>query len=275
MLKPKKRKLPQAKKTRKNKSAQMVRRSSPLQAIFNFQSNKDAAILDKVHSFEMAFSMEESKKVIDSYFTEHGYSINQQGVFVPESVVLKAYGYSDLIIALKMQQVDCTDWSLSVDTHFYNLDTDEMRTIPFHAELSGLGYFEIYQEMPIQVSRGAGVKTRWRGLEAELNRAYKDHGVDGFSKVRTDVHIVGSGKFLNIDLYEEFMYLKGVRDLGKIEELFLSMNRDAVEHDILDHNLQPIKHDVTGLPVNVIRNYRKKYEDDGLELTDSFKVGYR
>lgn len=274
MQKPKKRKLPQSKKTRLNKLRKVINHS-PLQAIFNVQHDKDVAILSQVHQLEMVFSMEESKKVVDNFFIDNGYSINQAGIFVPESVVLKAYNYSDLIIALKMQQIECTDWALSIDTHFYNLETDQMTTVPYYVELNGIGYFDIYREMPIKVDRGAGIKTRWRGLEAELERAYKDQVADGFKRIKTDMHIVGSGKFLNIDLYEEFQYLKGIREIGKIEELFESMNADAIKHGLLDSKLQPLQHDSTGLPVNVIRSYRKKYEEQNLEIKDSFRVGYR
>lgn len=274
MLKPKKRKLPQSKKTRLNKLRKVLTHS-PLQAIFNVQNEKDSAIINKVYDLEMFFNMDESKKVINQFFIDHGYSINQAGIFVPESTVLKAYSYSDLIIALKMQQVECTDWTLNVDSYFFDPETDGVVIVPYSVNLNGIGYFEIYQELKIKVDRGAGIKTRWRGLEAELKKAHDEYGTDGLMLARTEMHFSGKCKFRNIDAYEEFMYLKGMRESGKIEMLFEAMNKDAVEQGLLDENLQPLKHDLTGLPVNIIKHYRKKYEDNDIELGEAFRVGYR
>lgn len=257
MQKPKKRKIPQSKKTRLNK-LQKVMYGNPMQAIYKSHQAQESATLNEVHNFEMAFCMEESKKVINEFFIENGYQINQKGIFVPESIVLKAHNYSDLIIGLKMQQITCEDWDLTIETYFFNLKTHEQITVPYFVSLSGIGYFEIYQELKIKVDRGAGIKTRWCGLEKELNKAYGEYNLEGFDKIRTEIHIAGQCKFLNIELYEEFKYLQDARDKCEIEELFAKMYSDAVEQGLLDKKLQPLNHDVTGLPINIIRDYRKK-----------------
>lgn len=257
MQKPKKRKVPQSKKTRLKKLGNIAY-GNPMQALYKTHQQQDLAILNKIYEFEMTYCIEESKKVIDAFFIENGYQINQKSIFVPEKTVLKAYNYSDLMIGLKMQQFDCEDWDLSVETHFYNLETHEQKTVPYFVSLNGIGYFEIYQELKIKVDRGAGIKTRWRGFEKELEKTYAEANVEGFSKVRTEIHLVGKCKFKHIDAYEEFKYLQDLRDNGTIEEMFEKMYQDAVEQGYLDEKLQPLKHENTGLPMSVIRNYREK-----------------
>lgn len=257
MQKPKKRKIPQSKKTRLNK-LRKIAYGNPMQALLNTHLQQDSAKVNKIYEYEMTYCIEESKKVIDSFFLENGYQINQAGIFVPEKVVLKAYNYSDLIIGLKMQQFECEDWDLSVETHFYNLTTHEYKTVPFFISLSGISYFEIYQELKVKVDRGAGIKTRWQGFEKELDKAYKEENIEGFSKVRTEVHLVGQCNFRHIDAYEEFEYLQNLRENGTIEEMLEKMYEDAIKQGYLDEKLQPLKLENTGLPMNVIRSYREK-----------------
>jgi len=257
MQKLKKRKIPQSQKTRLNK-LRKVAYSNPMQALHKAHLQQDSTKVNKIYELESTYCIEDSEKIINSFFLENGFQINQKGIFVPEKTILKAHNYSDLIIGLKMQQVECEDWELSVETYFYNLETHEHKAIPFTISLRGIGYFEIYQELKIKVDRGAGIKTRWQGLEKELQKAYKEENLEGFTKARTEVHLVGQCKFRHIDAYEEFKYLQDLRDNGTIEEMLDKMYLDAIEQGHLDEKLQPLKHENTGLPMNVIRNYREK-----------------
>lgn len=257
MQKPKKRKIPQSKKTRLNK-LHKIAYGNPMQALYKTHLQQDSATISKIYPLEMAFCEEDARKVMDGFFNDYGFKVGQVGIVVPEITVLKAYNFYDLIIALRMQQATCEDWEISVETHFYNLEANKHKIIPYSVSLSGIGYYEIYQELKIKVDRGAGIKTRWCGLEKELDKVYKEEGIEGFSKIRTEMHIVGQCKFNHIEAYDEFKYLQNLRDNGTIEETFEEIYQKAIENGSYDEKLQPITHTNAGLPINVFKEYYEK-----------------
>lgn len=257
MQKPKKRKIPQSKKTRLNK-LRKIAYGNPMQALYKTHLEQDSATINKLYPLEMTFCEEDARKVMDEFFIEYGFTVGQVGVVVPEFTVLKAYNFDDLIIALKMQQATCEEWDISVETHFYNLETHEQKTIPYFVSLSGVNYTEIYKELKIKVDRGAGVKTRWRGIEKELSKVYEEEGIEGFTQIRTNMHFVGQCKFVHIEAYDEFKYLQQQRDNGTIEGLFKEIYEKAIENGSYDEKLQPIVHTNSGLPINVFKEYYEK-----------------
>lgn len=225
------------------------------------EKEKELNLLRQPYKLDMVFSFEKSQDMMNQFFINHGFEINQAGIFLPESVVINAYNQGDLIIALKMQQVKCENWLVGVDTHCYNYDTGEVVTIPFQAKIEGMNYIEIFSPMPAMVNRGAGIKTRWKGLEDELNDAYAEYGDRGFTVIRTEMKFIGECYFLSQSLYEEFIFMRNAKELpakggdekgNLLDFVFKTLTADLIKKGILDKNLQPINKNETSIPVNVL-----------------------
>lgn len=212
------------------------------------------AILDTPHTFSMEFILERVKEKLQAFHDQHGLTLDKQdkGIFIPESVVIDAYHQDDLIIALKLQQVNCMDWLVGVDTHLYNRETDEVLTVPFQVRLEGLTYLEVNQGAKVSIERKGGFKTRWKGLEKELNDHYKeydDHDLTGFEIVQTQIKIVGDCYFVNYAMYKENLFLRGLRDHDALISFMEDITKTQVENGELDYQLQPIDKEKTAIPV--------------------------
>lgn len=252
--KPKARKLNKAQRSRKPMSqAQQV--NSYLAAQAELEQKRIQAILDKSYTFSMEFILERVKEKLKAFHDQHGLILDKQdkGIFIPESVVIDAYNQDDLIIALKLQQVTCMDWLVGIDTHLYNRETDEVLTVPLQVRLEGMTYDGVLQGAKVSVKRKGGFKTRWEGLEKELNNHYKDyddHDLTGFEIVQTQIKIVGDCYFLNYAMYKENLFLRGLRSEGVLIQFLEDLTKTQVESGELDYQLQPIDKEKTAIPVN-------------------------
>lgn len=252
--KPKARKLTKAQCSRKPMS-QAQQLNSYLKAQEELEKKRIQEILNKPYTFSMDFILERVKEKLQAFHDQHSLILDTQdrGIFIPESVVIDAYNQGDLIIALKLQQVTCMDWLVGVDTHLYNRETDKVLTIPLQVRLEGLTYTELNQGAKVSVKRESGFKTRWRGLEKELNDHYKnydEHDLTGFEIVQTQIKIVGDCYFVNYSMYKENLFLRGLRDHDTLISFMEDLTKTQVENGELDCQLQPIDKEKTAIPVN-------------------------
>lgn len=225
-------------------------------------------ILNKVYPLSVEFDSVEGQKIINQFYSDFGFSSGQDGIFVPEYVVLKAHNYGDLIIAIKMQQArSVKQWAIEVESYLYNPDTDEFRIIHYEKELNGCDYHEIFYDLPIKIDRGLGIKTRWTGLEAEIDKDYDNYDLDGFYLSSRRYYIVGGFKFLTINLYNEFRFLQRLREQNRLEEALSLIMDDLVKSGMVNHSMQPTYGSNTVLPVNML-NYLHDNHFDKFNKSD-------
>lgn len=272
-IKPKKRKLPQARKTRKAPiRTEQVTEKLGLDTFERVTREalleKERAIQETPHKLSMTFVLDDVKDKLNDFHITHGFDLAKmdKSIFIPESVVIDAYNQHDLIIAQKMQQVNCQDWLVGVDTHLFNFETEEVKTIPFQAKLEGLSYGEINMGAKVQVPREGGFKTRWKGLEAELNAEYKSHNLTGFKIVRTEIQVIGECYFKSSHAYKEFQFFKALAEKGELIAFLDSMNKQLQDEGFLNEHFQPKSPDFTGIPKLTFEREGVKYQLDQTAL---------
>ena len=263
MKSPKKRKIPKAKRSQHLKRIPSHAQDLHALPIMRIAKQTELDVLSQTLDLEMEYSIEENHKQLDQFFSEYGFT-RLERVFIPESVICKAHNYGELIIALKMQQVDCSDWKVEVTGNFYNTVTEAFEDVPYSKELNGVSYIEIYKGMPIKIERGHGVKTRWRGLEDELKRHFDDKGYTkdkGWYRGNTIVKFTGQCRFKNIELYEEFMFMRDVISKGNIEKFFEALDQDSIETGRVNEKMQPINANEVrvSIPYKVKDYFLKKF----------------
>lgn len=252
--KPKNRKLTQAQKTRKPKSHKAYANELAHKRELAEQA-RIAELLAKPYMLSMEFDLEKAFKQVDLFFTLNGLSMGNfdHNIYVPEMVVIEAYNQHDLIIAMKMQQANCRDWIIGTDTHFYNYDTEEVLTVPQQFKLDDIAYNDIFideKHATAKVKREGGFVTRWKGLHAELEDVYKTEVPAGFTKIRTEMKMVGECYFHSYASYMEFLTMKDLAAQGQLLNFLRDINRKMQEDGVLDEQMQPIAQtNVEGIPM--------------------------
>lgn len=271
MKSPKKRKIPKAKRSQHlNRSHSAIQDLHSL-PIMRVAKQTELDVLSKSLDLEMEFSIEESHKKMDEFLNKHGFGPHDSA-FMPESVMCKAHNYGELMIALKMQQIECEDWKVEVTGNFFNVETNQFEDVPYSIDLNRVSYIEIYKGMPIPIDRGHGVKTRWRGLETEIQKHFDEKGFTtekGWYRGNTNAKFTGKCRFINIELYEEFMFIRKVIDKGNIEKFFEALDQDSLETGRVDDRMQPTSAAVLSIPYKVkdyflknfsMQNFGEKYK---------------
>lgn len=251
----KKRKIPKAQRSRKRVS-QEQQLATYIERQEAAEEKRIQAMLSKSFVLKMDFCIEDVRKRLMAFCVENGMdpAAKDKTVFFPESVVIEAYNQDNLIIALKMQQVTCKNWLIGVDTHLYNYDTEEVITVPYQILLDGMTYGEVTNgSKHAKLERKGGFKTRWQGLEKELNdhyAEYKDRDLRKFKIIRTQVRMAGECYFVNYKMYQEYLFMQGLRSEGVLIEALNQLTKVEVEKGKLDYQLQPISEGLTTIPTN-------------------------
>lgn len=227
------------------------------------QLKKDAEFLAKKVPLSMEFCYNDARESILSFFDEYGFSFGDKSVFIPESVVIKAYNYCDLIIALKMQQATCTDWHVEATIYGYDLQKDQLIEVQYEKDLSGMTHNELYCDLPLKIDRGAGIKTRWMGLESEIERAFKEKAGKGIEISRIDLNLTGYCQFVSMSFYNEFIFLQIAREHDQIEGVFERLQQDLIKRGLMNEKLQPLHDNTTSIPVNMVNFF---IDQDGFDV---------
>lgn len=261
MKSPKKRKIPKAKRSQHLKRLPSQAHDLHALPIMRIAKQTELDVLSKSLDLEMEYSIEESHKQIDQFFHTHGFT-PKDSVFLPESVICKAHNYGELIIALKMQQVECEDWKVEATGSFFNVETNQFEDVEYSIDLNGVSYIEIYKGMPISIDRGHGIKTRWRGLETEIKKHFDEKGYTtdkGWYRGNTTAKFVGKCRFKNIELYEEFMFIREVLAKGNIDKFFEALDQDSIETGRVNEKMQPLNTHEVSIPYKVKDYFMKKF----------------
>ena len=165
----------------------------------------------KMHMLEMSFNIDEVNDSIDNWREKHGMAEKEN---TPKHVVYDVYR-GDLIICLKNLLIPLEqEWFLGVDSHYFNYETEEVLTVPFQFQMPLMSFEEFrFGSEFIKIDRGHGMKTRWKGINDELNKLLEEEVPQGFERIRSDALLRVITKFNNVTDYLYFKEAKMAREL--------------------------------------------------------------
>lgn len=273
MKSPKKRKIPKSQRSQYLKRQANISMNLQSLPIMKAAAQTTLDVLATPMDLEMEYSIEQSHKMMNAFLEKHDLK-HVRNAFIPESVICKAHNYGELIIALKFQQVVCTEWTIEATGTFFNTVSEEFEDVDYKINLKDASYIEVFMGMPIKIDRGAGIKTRWRGLEDELKRHFDEKGFtaeNNWYRGNTNVKFVGKCYFNNINFYEEFMHLREIIEKGNIEKFFETLDQDSIEKGRVDEKMQPKNSEALSIPDNLVSYFKKNFsmQDFGKKLSEA------
>lgn len=163
------------------------------------------------HVLEMTFNIDEVNDSIDEWRAENGLADKE---LTPKHVVYDVY-HGDLIICLKNLLIPLEqEWFLGVDTHYYNAETDDVMTVPTQFQMPKMSFHDFRFGSDLKVDRGAGIKTRWKGINDELNQILLAEVPEGYERVRSDALFRVETAFNSVADYMYFKQAKQLREQG-------------------------------------------------------------
>lgn len=170
-----------------------------------------ASNASKKHVLEMTFNVEEANKAVDQWREDNEC---EDGDFTPKEVVYGVY-HGDLILCLKSLLIPLEqEWFFGVDSHYYNMETDEVMTIPAQFQMPKMSFKDFRDGCDLKVDRGHGLKSRWKGLGNELEDILDADAPKGFTRVRSDALLRVETAFNNAIDYLYFKNAKSLRQKG-------------------------------------------------------------
>ena len=159
------------------------------------------------YEFSMIFNIDEVNTVVDQYREDAGL---EDAEMTPEHVAYSVY-HGDLIICLKNLLIPLEqEWFLGVDNHFYNLETDELMTVPVQFQMPKMPFNEFKFGSTLAVDRGHGLKTRWKGINEELNGILLADVPLGFIRASSEAKLSCITGFTDYECLKEFNFVKRV-----------------------------------------------------------------
>lgn len=184
------------------------------------QRKKDQAAQGP-YELSMEFCVDDVNETIEQYRADTGLKDAEQ---TPEHVAYSVYK-GDLIICLKNILIPLEqEWHLGVDSHYYNPETDEVMSVPVQFQMPRMSFNEFKFGSTLAVDRGHGLKTRWKGINQELNDILLADVPVGFERVRSDAKLTCITGFTNYDCLTEFNFVKrlirqqGLEGVKKLNE---------------------------------------------------------
>ena len=166
------------------------------------------------YELSMSFCIDEVNTVVDQYREEQQL---EDAEMTPEHVAYSVY-HGDLIICLKNLLIPLDqEWHLGVDSHYYNPETDEVMTVPVQFQMPKMHFNEFKFGSKLAVDRGHGLKTRWRGINDELNEILLADVPVGYNRVRSDAKLTCWTGFTDYNCLKEFNFVKKVMRKGGLE----------------------------------------------------------
>lgn len=188
------------------------------------------------YEMEMTFFSRDVHSKIEEMKVEQAELINALGNpdLIPYHMIIKAYDYQDLAIALTMESICPPEvWNISAEGYFIDLDNPEAEMIShdYHVILPTMTQLEIWKgKDKCQVALGDGLKVvrKWAGLQQELIHHFaakleQDELMDTYSLETIQVHFAVDVKFRNSTTYAEFLTIS-----------------EWVEKDIADERLRQL-----------------------------------
>ena len=159
------------------------------------------------YELSMSFCVDEVNDVVENYHEEAGLA---DAEMTPEHIAYSVY-HGDLIICLKNILIPLDqEWHLGIDSHYYNAQTDEVMTVPVQFQMPKMSFNDFKFGSKLAVHRGQGLKTRWRGINQELNEILLADVPLGFERVRSDAKLSCSTGFTDYNCLKEFNVVKKI-----------------------------------------------------------------
>lgn len=119
----------------------------------------------------------------------------------------------DLVIAIKHRLISmCQKWNIRVDLLLRKIETGEEEAVELHFDLPKSEMKEIKSERSqIKILREGGFKTRWEGLDKEIEKALKPLEEEGLECLRTFIYVSVTTPFKSKDDYSYFLQEKALR----------------------------------------------------------------
>lgn len=183
------------------------------------------------YELSMTFLVDEVNDVVEQYREEHNL---ENAEATPEHVAYSVY-HGDLIICLKNILIPLDqEWLLGIDSHYYNAETDEVMTVPVQFQMPKMPFNEFKFGSKLAVDRGHGLKTRWRGINEELNEILLTDVPVGFTRVRSDAKLSCFTGFTDYSCLKEFNFIKkiireqGLEGIEKLNQVIAKYNKEQV-----------------------------------------------
>ena len=185
------------------------------------------------YELSMEFCVDDVNETIEQYRADTGLEDAEQ---TPEHVAYSVYK-GDLIICLKNILIPLEqEWHLGVDSHYYNPETDEVMSVPVQFQMPKMSFNEFKFGSTLAVDRGHGLKTRWKGINQELNDILLADVPVGFERVRSDAKLTCITGFTNYDCLTEFNFVKklirqqGLEGVKKLNETMAQYKEQELSH---------------------------------------------
>lgn len=192
---------------------------------------KQALAAQGPYELSMEFCVDDVNETIEKYRADTGLEDAEQ---TPEHVAYSVYK-GDLIICLKNILIPLEqEWHLGVDSHYYNPETDEVMSVPVQFQMPKMSFNEFKFGSTLAVDRGHGLKTRWKGINQELNDILLADVPVGFERVRSDAKLTCITGFTNYDCLTEFNFVKrlirqqGLDGVRKLNEAMAQYKEEQV-----------------------------------------------
>ncbi|PKF35517.1 hypothetical protein [Acinetobacter proteolyticus] len=166
----------------------------------------------QLYTLSMTFMVDDVNESIDKWRSENNWTEKES---TPKHVVYEVY-HGDLIICLRNELIPLVqEWFFGIDSHYYNLETDEALTVPYQFTTPLMSFEEFRFGSEIKVNRGHGLKTRWKGINDELNQMLLAEVPEGFIRVKSQALLQVKTKFNSPVDYQHFIFAKQLRDASK------------------------------------------------------------
>ncbi|OCY48705.1 hypothetical protein [Acinetobacter pittii] len=173
------------------------------------------------YELSMTFCVDEVNEVIDKYREETGL---EDAELTPEHVAYMVYK-GDLIICLKNILIPLSqEWTLNVDSFYFNQETEDEMTVSVEFEMEEMPFNEFKFGSKIKVDRGHGLKTRWKGINQELNDLLLAEVPEGYERTRSEAKLTCITGFTDYKCLQEFNFVKrvlrknGIDGIRKVNE---------------------------------------------------------
>ncbi len=196
------------------------------------------------YELSMTFSVDEVNEVIDKYREESGL---EDAEFTPEHVAYMVYK-GDLIICLKNILIPLSqEGTLNVDSYYFNQETEDEITVSVEFEMEEMPFNEFKFGSKIKVDRGHGLKTRWKGINQELNDILLAEVPEGYERTRSEAKLTCITGFTDYKCLQEFNFVKrvlrknGIEGIRKVNEAMQQYKESSVAkvNESFHQNKQP------------------------------------
>ena len=172
----------------------------------NKVSNLVGRNANKIHHLWMSYDNDVVEKITDEWLKEN------EKEDVPTKL-LYPHINGDLIIAIKHRLISLEqDWTIKMTFYIRKLGECEIEEVEIDFQFPRCHMQEIKShESDIKIDRGAGIKTRWKGLDKEVEQALKPLADEGYVCESTWAYIACDTAFLSKADYSYFIQEKTLR----------------------------------------------------------------